>query len=97
MSTRKRIIKYRCDNDCKMSGCEGHKLVGTLQDTSDIIIIQDEQGNNVYSGDISKTCALIDILHSLDYRDSIYFPTIKGIANEDDFLEVAPPIKSIEN
>ena len=43
MSTRKREIKYRCDDDCRMEGCPSHKLVGTLQDTSDVVIIENEK------------------------------------------------------
>lgn len=85
MSTINRVIKYRCDNDCKMSGCEGHKLVGSLQTTSDVVIINNENGEYVYSGDINRTNALLDILHSLDYEHSIYFKTLKGLNNRDDF------------
>jgi len=86
MSTRARKIKFRCDNDCKQSGCEGHVLDGTLQDTSDWIVIVDEQDNIVFSGDINKTRAMLDILHSLDYKDSIYFKTLKGFHAEEDFI-----------
>lgn len=76
MSTRHREQEYRCDNDCVYSGCQGHKLVGTLQDTSDIVIIDDENGERIFSGDISKTKALINILGSLDYNDQSYFDRI---------------------
>lgn len=72
MSTRNRTIEFRCDNDCKMSGCPGHKLKGLLQTTSDCIIIEDEEGNIIYSGDINKTIALLKIIYQLDY-DSLYF------------------------
>ena len=82
MSTRKRAIRYKCDEDCNRCGCHGHEMIGTLQDTADIVIIKDEQGNNIYSGDISKTNALIDLLHDLDYCESTYFKTIKGLSNE---------------
>ncbi len=76
MSTRARKISYRCDNDCRMEGCPGHVLTGTLQDTSDVVIIEDEKGTYVFSGDINRTNALIDILSSLDYNDASYFPRI---------------------
>ncbi len=99
MSTRKRIYNYRCDNDCKQSGCPSHKLVALLQDTSDIVIIENENGDTVFSGDINKCNALIDVLHSLDYQDRIYFPTIDGLNEPDSFEDVVPtpPLTNKDN
>ena len=85
MATRNKTIKYRCNNDCEMSGCKGHKLIGTLQTTNDVVIIKNEEGRHIYSGDMNQTNALLDILHSLDYEDSTYFKTLSGLNNKDDF------------
>ncbi len=36
MATIKREIEFRCDNDCKQSGCPSHKGVFTFQTTATV-------------------------------------------------------------
>ncbi len=58
-----------------MEGCPSHTLKGILQNTSDVVIVDDEKGNYVFSGDINRTTALLKLLRNLDY-DGIYFPDL---------------------
>lgn len=64
MSMRKTKRTFKCDNDCLMSGCPGHTMDVTYQNTSDYITVYLDK-RYVFGGDLEKTKTMIDAIQEL--------------------------------
>ena len=68
MATWEREIEYRCDNDCKSSGCPSHKMKVEIQTTADILTIYPSLGQEKHiCFDMNRWAALKTVLQDWDY------------------------------
>jgi len=67
MATLKNEIKYSCFNDCKQSGCPSHLMTLSIQNTSEILIVEID-GKHWLSADPSQWEALKTMLGEIDYN-----------------------------
>lgn len=82
MSTRRNNRFFICHNDCRPEGCQGHELVGELETKSSVIFVVDGQGKPIYSGNINKTKALLELLKSLDLNHTYFKGLLESSRSE---------------
>lgn len=69
MSTIKIDTPYKCDNDCKISGCPGHILHAEYQSTSDIYSFHiDDNKEALFYSDRNKMVAILSAIHEFAFR-----------------------------
>lgn len=71
MSTTKRSVPYKHDNDCQMTGCPGHTMQVTYQSTSDYISIENDWNGGTLGLDLNELTALLIGLNELKHRAEI--------------------------
>ena len=69
MATIQRTIKYRCSDDCVMSGCPGHEGELLYQSTSDAYTFN--MNGRELSFERGELDAMLDLLRSLNRHDSV--------------------------
>lgn len=68
MSTIIKTIKYRCSDDCKISGCPSHEAVLAYQSVSDAYSFENGKGEIYYfeRGELESFITLLKELNRLD-------------------------------
>ena len=69
MATIQRTIKYRCSDDCAMSGCPGHEGELLYQSTADAYTFN--MNGRELSFERGELEAMLDLLRSLNRFDSV--------------------------
>lgn len=66
MATIKREAEFHCFNDCKQSGCPGHKLDLSIQTTSEIMSVYVD-GELLFAVDPEEWKAIKSMLYDMYY------------------------------
>lgn len=69
MARVEREIRYKCSDDCEMSGCPGHTGVLFYQSTSDAYSFN--MSGRIMHFERGELQAMLDLLKSLDRADCI--------------------------
>jgi len=67
MSTLKRSEKFHCFDDCQQSGCPGHTMEVTIQDTSEVMMVYVD-GRYLFGCDPNEWNTLKKMVKSFDYN-----------------------------
>lgn len=68
MSRTYKTIKYKCFNDCKQSGCDGHILEVCFDNSADVVSVsKDGDLHDVYDQNFLK--ALVKVLTEAGYNE----------------------------
>lgn len=59
-----KFVDYHCSNDCKVSGCPGHRAIFDYQSTSDIFAIHFGDSQSLYL-DMNKMEQLVEWVNQL--------------------------------
>lgn len=66
MATLKNEMDYRCFEDCKQWGCQGHKMEVTIQNTSEALLVY-KDGELWFGADPNEWETLKKLLQGIDY------------------------------
>jgi hypothetical protein len=67
MGTLRQEKEFTCFNDCRQSGCPGHKMTLSIQTTSEALTAEID-GKQFVSADPSEWEALMELVKRCDYN-----------------------------